>query len=592
MMSCCLSAELLSHKSRWDESLKSIRDEAAKNGHVKCYINSFKTLGDMALHAAEIGNLSALQFAYEYKFLREAVHEKFLHMCNISIHDNQLDCLRFLVTLPYAIKKTSTFNEFDPVYVALRARSLESLEILIAAGFEIKEGDYGHMWAADVLRLDSKCLDYLISLGYKSAHSITIKRSFELEVREKETCCKICMSEDVPTYECMSCNETACGDCIVAYFKGKELKCMHCGEQYSYLNVQDLPIDATEYKTMRVNKLFDDMHLPKRKDIRENNKKINDLIKLHGAKSPIVFQQRLKLFNIVDSCKRVSCTGRHVDGVCNICNCKECDNCGEYLVSNHDCNPDFVATYTLLKQDTKPCPKCNIRISKTEGCNDMFCTNCKAKFSWRTGEFRADGHNPHQAEYEATLVNANAHTNANAHVNPMIRLRERLRDVNEKLEAIPSYAQFPIRDLIDKIAELDAMFKFNIGVVNDTEEVATVDMLRNRYIANYIGFPQFKKNMMQYELFNEFFEMRIKLVIPILERIVGVAELVPVDYLKNWQFPKKGYLDAIERDCAMFQTIHQRLINVYGIKMDFGGRAYCPEFMEAHSHDRILNEIV
>ena len=562
----------------------SIRDEAAKNGHVKCYINSFKTLGDMALHAAEIGNVTALQFAYECKFLREAVHEKFLHMCNISIHDNQLDCLRFLVTLPYAIKKTSTFNEFDPVYVALRNKSLEPLKILIEAGFEITEGDYGHMWVAALPHPNSECLDYLTSLGYKSVHRVTEKRSFGLEVREKETCCEICMSEYVTTYECMSCNKSTCGDCIVTYFGGKELKCTHCGEQYSYINVQDLPIDANEYKNTRIDKMLEDMQLPTRKDIRENNKKINELIKLHGAKSPIVFQQRLKLFNIVDSCKRVSCTGRRVDGVCNICNCKECDTCGEYLVSNHTCNPDFVVTHTLLKQDTKPCPRCTIRISKTEGCNDMFCTNCKAKFSWRTGEFRADGHNPHQEEYEATLAHANTR------LNPMIRLRERLRAVNDKLKAIPSYAQFPIRELIGKIAELDAIFKVNIGEVNDRAE--TVNMLRNRYIANYIGFPQFKNNMIQYELFEEFFEMRIKLLIPILERIVGVAELVPVDFLTNTKFVKSVYLDAIERDCAMFKTINQRLINVYGIKMDYAGRAYCPEFMEVHKHDIMLKDIV
>jgi len=62
----------------------------------------------------------------------------------------------------------------------------------------------------------------------------------------------------------------------------------------------------------------------------------------------------------------------------------------------HVCDPDEVATITELNRSTKPCPKCHVRIFKTEGCDQMFCISCHTAFSWRTGEVELGViHNPH-----------------------------------------------------------------------------------------------------------------------------------------------------------------------------------------------------
>jgi len=89
---------------------------------------------------------------------------------------------------------------------------------------------------------------------------------------------------------------------------------------------------------------------------------------------------------------------------CGICNCWTCPDChefkGENRTSEHTCNPENVATAALITRESKPCPKCGVRISKIDGCDQMWCTACNTAFNWKTGII-ANGpvHNPHYFEY-------------------------------------------------------------------------------------------------------------------------------------------------------------------------------------------------
>jgi hypothetical protein len=87
---------------------------------------------------------------------------------------------------------------------------------------------------------------------------------------------------------------------------------------------------------------------------------------------------------------------------CGICDKYTCKDCHEPLQDEHKCNPDTVATAKAILKETRPCPSCNTRIYKIEGCDQMWCTNCKTPFSWNTGEIVPSGqrlHNPHAIEY-------------------------------------------------------------------------------------------------------------------------------------------------------------------------------------------------
>lgn len=90
---------------------------------------------------------------------------------------------------------------------------------------------------------------------------------------------------------------------------------------------------------------------------------------------------------------------------CGTCQKSYCADC--HAIKNgtrdedHTCNPDAKATASMIRTETHPCPKCGIRISKIDGCDQMWCTSCQTTFSWNTGQVLLNTvvHNPHYYEY-------------------------------------------------------------------------------------------------------------------------------------------------------------------------------------------------
>ena len=86
---------------------------------------------------------------------------------------------------------------------------------------------------------------------------------------------------------------------------------------------------------------------------------------------------------------------------CEICNLYTCSSCHEIVGEKRDnpdhvCDPNSVESATLIKKETKPCPSCHTRIFKIDGCDQMWCTECHAAFSWTRGTIETGVvHNPH-----------------------------------------------------------------------------------------------------------------------------------------------------------------------------------------------------
>ena len=89
-------------------------------------------------------------------------------------------------------------------------------------------------------------------------------------------------------------------------------------------------------------------------------------------------------------------------GTCqkNFCNDCHAEKSGQ-KDETHVCNEEAKSTAAMIQKETKPCPKCGIRISKIDGCDQMWCTECQTTFSWNTGQILLNTvtHNPHYYEY-------------------------------------------------------------------------------------------------------------------------------------------------------------------------------------------------
>lgn len=120
---------------------------------------------------------------------------------------------------------------------------------------------------------------------------------------------------------------------------------------------------------------------------------------------PISIDEMKRQF--VHPCPAPECRGFLSTGwKCKLCSAKVCSNCGDLINEQaHRCNPDTLASFTLIRRESKPCPKCGVPITKLSGCDHMFCTDCKTAFSWRTMEIHVKGNtNPLYWQWRTTVT--------------------------------------------------------------------------------------------------------------------------------------------------------------------------------------------
>ncbi len=98
---------------------------------------------------------------------------------------------------------------------------------------------------------------------------------------------------------------------------------------------------------------------------------------------------------------------------CNLCETSVCRRCRVSLKEEekHECDEQVIETLKLLRGDTKACPKCAAPIYKIDGCDQMWCTQCRTAFSWKTGRIVTGIiHNPHAIRWQrenGALLRAN-----------------------------------------------------------------------------------------------------------------------------------------------------------------------------------------
>lgn len=124
------------------------------------------------------------------------------------------------------------------------------------------------------------------------------------------------------------------------------------------------------------------------------------------ARAILTGQEKPEVRQFIMKCPAEECRGFLSSAwKCGTCNKFFCSDCHAQKSGardeEHVCNEEAKATAAMIRQETKPCPKCGIRISKIDGCDQMWCIECHTTFSWNTGQILLNTvvHNPHYYEY-------------------------------------------------------------------------------------------------------------------------------------------------------------------------------------------------
>lgn len=129
-------------------------------------------------------------------------------------------------------------------------------------------------------------------------------------------------------------------------------------------------------------------------------------------------QPKPKEVKYIMPCSTPDCKGMiNTKHKCELCNSIYCGKCFVKIDDNnninnsnsdnnnndkkiHICKQEDIDNYNFILSTTKACPNCAARIFRTEGCPQMFCTQCQTGFDYNTGKvITSNFHNPHRMEW-------------------------------------------------------------------------------------------------------------------------------------------------------------------------------------------------
>ena len=210
--------------------------------------------------------------------------------------------------------------------------------------------------------------------------------------------------------ECAQCHNTCCKECLVKYFNGTQsINCMFCTSIFAEDHLYATSGTFREIlQCITKNKLYDEeaaLFNSTHQLANMYNSMQNPISKKQFLENlPDVLQEgdRQASLNVIRQCPSTSCSGHYMLGnyKCTCCKSTICEICGDIQSSDHVCDADVMKSLAIVNKCAKNCPKCGVHIEKVDGCDQMFCTNCKTAFDWITLRVISTGiENPHYFEW-------------------------------------------------------------------------------------------------------------------------------------------------------------------------------------------------
>uniref|UniRef100_A0A6C0IIE0 RING-type domain-containing protein n=1 Tax=viral metagenome TaxID=1070528 RepID=A0A6C0IIE0_9ZZZZ len=164
--------------------------------------------------------------------------------------------------------------------------------------------------------------------------------------------------------------------------------------------------ESFKKECIRIDKELKNTH-ETRSLIQTNIRKIrHDIAVLQGGE-PVVEVKKEEARKFIMPCPFSDCRGYlSTHYKCNLCENHTCAKCFELIgldkeESGHECKQENIDSAEFIRKQAKPCPCCGTRISKIDGCDQMWCTQCHKAFSWNTGKIVTGTiHNPHFYQYQ------------------------------------------------------------------------------------------------------------------------------------------------------------------------------------------------
>jgi hypothetical protein len=224
---------------------------------------------------------------------------------------------------------------------------------------------------------------------------------------------------------------------------------------------------------------------------------------------------------------------------CELCDTWVCKDCLEIKTKkeddDHKCNQDNVETAKMLLKDSKPCPKCGARIHRIEGCNAMFCVQCKTCFDYKTGKIQKQNSNPHFHQW----ANQSGVNQGNIEVNRTgvcgINLGEINQNINNNYKITKNKIRYSINymnlitNFFVKLRHITEIIYPSLRTLNLEGEENKFMVLRIKYLSNEIDETEWKRQLfilnkkLEYEtnIFN-LYEVVVHIWITNLEKLGSV----------------------------------------------------------------------